>query len=101
MLREAEDQLRQRQLVLRLRSAELRAALRRDVQALERPLQWADRGWSAWRWLRGTPWTGRVALAAGGLVLLRRPARLLRWVSAGLGWWKLAQRLSASLRSPR
>lgn len=99
MFRAAEDRVRQRQLALRLRSAELRAALRRDMRALERPLHWVERGWSAWAWLRGTPWTGRVALVAGAGLLLRRPARLLRWLGTGLGWWRLAQRLSASLRS--
>jgi len=97
---EAEVRVRQRQLELRLRSAELRAALREDAQLLQSPLRWADRGLQAWTWLRGTPWVGRVALAAGALVLLRRPGRALRLLGQGLGWWRLASRLVELLRRP-
>lgn len=96
----AEARVRQRQLELRLRSAELRAALREDVQTLQRPLRWADRGLQAWTWLRETPWTGRLALAGAGLWLLRRPGRALGLLGRGLGWWRLASRLAELLRRP-
>jgi hypothetical protein len=96
----------ERQLMLRLRSAELRAALREDVQALQGPLGWADRGWSLWMGLRqglagGGGWWPRLGALALGLLALRRPSRTLRWLSAGLAWWRLGRRLIDLLRRPR
>ncbi|MDN3546408.1 MAG: hypothetical protein ACK4S6_09595 [Roseateles asaccharophilus] len=109
MLDAAERELRQRQLMLRLRSAELRAALCEDVQALQGPLGWADRGWSLWMGLRrglagragGGGWWPRLGALALGLLALRRPSRTLRWLSAGLAWWRLGRRLIDLLRRPR
>lgn len=110
MLDAAERELRQRQLLLRLRSAELRGALREDLQALQRPLGWAERGWSLWTGLRqglaagaarGGSWWPRLGALALGLLALRRPGRALRWISAGLGWWRLGRRLIELLRAPR
>lgn len=108
MLDAAQRELRQRQLMLRLRSAELRAALREDVQALHGPLGWAERGWSLWAGLRqglsaagGRSWWPRLGALALGLLALRRPGRVLRWISAGLGWWRLGRRLIELLRAPR
>jgi hypothetical protein len=109
MLDAAERELRQRQLMLRLRSAELRGALREDLQALQRPLGWAEQGWSLWTGLRqglatagtGRSWWPRLGALALGLLALRRPGRALRWISAGLGWWRLGRRLIELLRAPR
>lgn len=99
-LGEAEARLRQRQLALRLRSAELRAALAEDARALAPVLRWGDRGLQAWTWLRAAPWAGRLALAGASLWLLRRPARALRLLGQGLGWWRLLGRLRELLRRP-
>lgn len=94
----AEARVRQRQLELRLRSAELRAALQQDGRALQTPLLWADRGLQAWAWLRGVPWTGRLLASGAALLLLRRPSRLLGLAARGFGWWRLGQRLLALWR---
>lgn len=101
MLGSAEARVRQRQLELQLRSAELRAALHQDLQALRTPLRWADRGLQVWDWLRAVPWLGRLSMSAAALLLLRRrPGRLLRLAAKGLGWWRLGRRLAALWRRP-
>jgi YqjK-like protein len=99
MLGLAEARVRQRQLELRLRSTELRAALLHDAQALRTPLRWADRSLQVWDWLRAVPWVGRLSMSAAALLLLRRrPGRLLRLAAKGLSWWRLGQRLAALWR---
>lgn len=108
MWRAARQRLRLRQLELQLRSAELRLGLIHDAQALERPLQWAERGRSIWRLAGSLPrlWKTAATLSAvGGLAgLLRRfrgrrgserdegaagsaPGRIARvWTWVSLGW---------------
>jgi YqjK-like protein len=101
MLGPAEARVRQRQLELRLRSAELRAALHQDARALRTPLRWADRGLQVWDWLRAVPWVGRLSMSAAALLLLRRrPGRLLRLAAQSLSWWRLGRRLAALWRQP-
>lgn len=89
MLGPAETRLRQRQLELRLRSAELRRALHQDAQGLRPALDWAERGLRAARWLRGGPTPLRLGGLLVALLALRRPGRLLRWASLGLSLWRL------------
>ncbi|OWQ86892.1 hypothetical protein CDN99_19475 [Roseateles aquatilis] len=107
----ARQRLRLRQLELQLRSAELRLGLIHDAQALERPMQWAERGHALWRLLGSAPraWRTLGALgAAGGLAGLFRAfrrkgrsgdgategsgagriARLWTWVSLGWRLWR-------------
>lgn len=78
--REAEQQLRLRQLELRLRSAALRGEIRADAQQLLRPLAWMPWAWQGLRIVRGLPrpWQAvATSLGVAGLVLmLRRPAKL-------------------------
>jgi hypothetical protein len=93
----AEARIRQRQLALRLRSAELRAALQQDAQALHAPLRWADRGLRVWDWLRSTSVLGRLALGSASVLLLRRPGRLMRGLGRGLRWWRLGSTLGPTL----
>ncbi|MDH0864942.1 hypothetical protein [Mitsuaria sp. GD03876] len=100
---DAGQRLKLRQLELQLRSAELRVGLVRDLQALERPMQWAERGHGLWRLAGSLPrlWRTVAALAAaGGLAglvrALRRrdadavdspPGRIARvWAWVSLGW---------------
>lgn len=87
-----EARLRQRQLALRLRSAELRAALHRDCRALQPVVDYAERGLKAWGWLQGLPRLARLLPLAGLVLLLRRPSRASRlagWALSGLRWWRL------------
>jgi hypothetical protein len=93
MLGPAEARLRQRQLALRLRSAELRQALRDDAEGLRPALDWGERGLRAARWLRGGPTPLRLGGLLLGVLALRRPARLLRWASLGLSVWRLLEGL--------
>lgn len=103
MWRDARQRLKLRQLELQLRSAELRLGLVHEVQGLERPMQWAERGHAMWRLAGSVPrlWRTVAALAAaGGLAGLMRsfrkrdpdaadspPGRLARiWAWASLGW---------------
>lgn len=80
--------LRQQRLLAR--STMLRAALARDLQALEGPARWADQGLAGWRWLRAHP---EWPLAGVALVALLRPRRAWRW-SLRLWWgWRQGRRL--------
>lgn len=96
MGKEAESRLKQRQLALRLRSAELRAAIAEDVQALKPALVIGERGLQVWSWLQAVPRPLRLLPLAGVALLLRRPARLLRWSGRLLGalrWVRLLREL--------
>lgn len=75
---------RQRQLLLR--SAELRHTLAHQARALQSPLALADRLHAGLHWLRQHP---VLPLAALGLLALRRPRRILRWLPSLLGGWQL------------
>lgn len=104
---DAQQRLQLRQLELQLRSAELRLGLRNEVQGLEGPMRWAERGHALYPLAGSVPrlWRTVAALAAaGGLAgLIRafrrhgpeaadsspgRIARLWAWVSLG---WKVWQ----------
>ncbi|MEQ1658282.1 MAG: YqjK-like family protein [Hylemonella sp.] len=76
----------QRQQQLLLRSAELRHTLAHQARALQSPLALADRLRAGGHWLREHPvWP----LAALGLLVFRRPRRILRWLPRLLGGWQL------------
>jgi len=102
MWRSMQQRLKLRQLDLQLRSAELRVQLAQDAQALEQPLQWADRGHRVWRLLRGLPGGWRAAGALGGLggllglaALFKGPGRLTRvwaWLMMGRRVWRWVSR---------
>ena len=88
--------LRQRQLALRLRSAELRVTLATELGRVEPLLGWVDRARAAWNgWQQAAPlW--RVLAAAGSVAamlgLLRQPSRLRRLLVLGrraAGLWAL------------
>ena len=81
MFARRQAELKQRQLALRLRNIELRAALRAEVQGMARPAAWLGVG-------------GAAALAA---LALRRPGRLLQVV----GLMKAGLRLARLFRSTR
>ena len=88
--------LLERQAQLQWRSSLLRDDLLLQVQAAGPALGWADRGVSAWRWLRSHPqWPlgGLLALAAV------RPRRMLRWAGRSLWLWQLWRRFGPLLRS--
>ncbi|WP_377159987.1 hypothetical protein ACFJIX_11170 [Roseateles sp. UC29_93] len=100
---DARQRLQLRQLELQLRSAELRLGLRHEVQGLEGPMRWANRGHALYRLAGSLPrlWRTVAALAAaGGLAGLMRtfrrhdpeaadspPGRIARlWAWISLGW---------------
>lgn len=85
---------------LRVRSAELRLAVRRESQVLELPLAVADRVVAGARWLRRNP---QWPLGALAVLVVLRPRRALRWAArAWWGWrlWRRAGRLWAVLAAP-
>lgn len=80
----------QRQQQLLLRSAELRNTLAQQARALQAPLALADQLRTGGAWLRRHPvWP----LAALGLLLFKRPRRILRWLPRLLAGWQLYLRL--------
>jgi hypothetical protein len=92
--------LRQRQLALKLRSAELRASLAEQIRQVEPVLTLVDRALAVLRgvrqrWERAAPiWRVLTTAlsAAATLGLLRRPARVLRvlsMLSRAAGLWTL------------
>ena len=100
---DASQRLKLRQLELQLSSAELRLGLLHEARALERPMQWAERGHALYRLAGSLPrlWRTVAALAAaGGLAGLTRafrrrdpeaadspPGRIARlWAWLSLGW---------------
>ncbi|MFX1679751.1 hypothetical protein PV762_10975 [Mitsuaria sp. CC2] len=100
---DARQRLQLRQLELQLRSAELRLGLRHEVQGLEGPMRWVERGHALYRLAGSLPrlWRTVAALAAaGGLAGLMRafrrrepeaadrsPGRIARlWAWISLGW---------------
>ncbi|WP_343642024.1 hypothetical protein [Roseateles sp.] len=118
---EAGQRLKLRQLELQLRSAELRIGLVNELRALERPMQWAERGHALWRLASSLPrlWRTVAALAAaGGLAGLTRafrrrgpeaadspPGRIARlWAWISLGWkvwqWVKPAETAAQDRDP-
>ena len=80
----------ERQQQLLLRSAELRLTLNRQARALQSPLVLVDQVRSSLHWLRQHPvWP----LAALGLLVFKRPRRILRWLPRLLGGWQLYRQL--------
>ena len=85
--------IRERQLQLRLRSAELRADMAESAGELSPLITYGTRGLQLWAWLKLLPPPARLLPVAGLLLLLRRPGRLgdlagwtlrtLRWVRLG------------------
>ncbi len=90
--------VRERQLALRLRSAELRAAIVDDVQAFRPVLRWGERGLSAWAWMQAMPVPLRLLPAVALALLLRRPARALRWTGLALSALRWARLIRQALR---
>ena len=80
--------LRQQRLLLR--SAQLRHALDDQAQALKTPLELADRLRLGVDWLRGNPLVPASALA---VLLLLRPARVLRWGGSIWSVWRVVRKL--------
>lgn len=101
MWRAMQQRLKLRQLDLQLRSAELRVQLAQDVQAMEQPLQWADRAQGVWRLMRSLPkaWKALGALGGiGGLIGLARLlgktgrlARLWTWLAVARRIWRFVR----------
>ncbi len=80
----------ERQQQLLLRGAELRLTLKRQARALQSPLVLVDQVRSSLHWLRQHPvWP----LAALGLLVFKRPRRILRWLPRLLGGWQLYRQL--------
>ena len=81
--------LAQRQLALRLRSAELRVTLAHQAQALQAPLAVADQAVTGVQWLREHPQWPAAALA---LLAVLRPRRALAWATRLWWGWGLYQK---------
>lgn len=90
--------VRERQLALRLRSAELRAAIAEDVEAFRPVVLWGERGLKTWAWLQALPAPLRLVPAAALALLLRRPARALRWTGLALSALRWARLIRQALR---
>ena len=89
------DAIRQRQLLLLLRSDQLRQRLGEEAQVLQQPLAWADRAQTAWHWMRGHP---QWPLAGAVALVVLRPRRALSW-TARLFWaWKAVRRVQGLLQ---
>ena len=82
MSRDSQRALELRREQLLGRSAELRTALRQQLQPLAAPLAWVDRARGAWAWLGRHP---EVPLTALAVLVVLRPSRTLRWASRA--WW--------------
>ena len=90
---EQRARLRERQLLLRLRSAELRADIADAASELAPVFSYGERGAQLWSVLKQLPGPARLLPVAGLLLLLRRPGglgnfagwalRTLRWVRLG------------------
>ncbi len=97
MPRRRHQELRQRQQQLLLRSAELRHSLAQQVRTLQAPLVRVDQVRNGLHWLRKHPvWP----LAALGLLVFKRPRRVLRWLPRLLGGWQLYLQLRDWLQRP-
>jgi hypothetical protein len=98
-MRSRERELLARQALLQQRSGLLRDALVWQAQTLAPALQWADRGWSAWHWLRHHP---QWPLGAALLLVAVRPRRVvswgMRWSGRALWMWQLWRRVGPLLR---
>ena len=88
----------QRQQQLLLRSAALRHTLAQQARALQAPLALADQLRTGGSWLRRHP---VLPLAALGLLVFKRPRRILRWLPRLLAGWQLYLRLRDWLGGPR
>lgn len=84
------DDVRLRQQLLLIRSAELRQVLGRDLQRLQRPAAWGDQIRAGWQWLLQHPEWPAAGLV---LLLLLKPRRFLSWTGKAWWLWKSAQQL--------
>jgi hypothetical protein len=71
-----------------------REAIAQDVAALDPAVRVVDRGIGGVAWLRAHP---GVLLLAGGVMLVLRPRRTLRWSFRIFSLWQGYRRLSARL----
>lgn len=93
--------LQLRQVELRLRSAELRVRISRDMQALHGPIVLVDRVYQGYLWLRERPyWMLGSAGGAVSMLTLLRPRRLLRWATKGFWAWRLFKRFAVARKRP-
>ena len=80
------DELAARQQALLLRSAELRARLALQSNAMRPPLALADQVADGWRWLQAHPaWPAAIAVT----LIVARPARAWRWGRRVWSAWQL------------
>lgn len=108
MLEQRRLEIRQRQLALRLRSAELRSELSVQLVDITAPVR---RLAPAWRLLsavrQSAPWArgvAMVAVGALGVLALRHPLRALAWMvrlRTGLAWWGRVQAWRAQAAEPQ
>lgn len=86
--------LRERQLLLRLRSAELRADMADAASELAPVFSYGQRGVQLWSVLKELPGPARLLPVAGLLLLLRRPGRLgdlAGWALRAMRWVRLGR----------
>ena len=95
----AADKLVLRRLALVARSGALRQTLTADCRVLAPAFTVADRVQDAWRWLGERPLALLLpAVAAGGVWLARRPARVVTLPLRIWSLWRLWRRLAPHLR---
>ena len=93
------EQLALRRQMLQGRSRGLRASATVHGQALQPVFHWVDRVQDGWDWLRSRPpqlvWS---LAAAAGLLVVRRPARLVSLPLKIMSWYRLWQRFAPGAR---
>jgi hypothetical protein len=94
--------LRERQLLLRLCSAELRVDIADAASELAPLFSYGERGTQLWSWLKELPAPARLLPVAGLLLLLRRPGRLgdlAGWALRAMRWVRLGRLIGRLWRS--
>ncbi len=91
-------QIRLRRERLVAKAAAQREVLAQDLETLAPAIRVVDRGLAGIVWLRAHP---GVLLVAGGVMLVLRPRRTLRWSIRLFSLWQGYRRLTAGLGVPR
>jgi hypothetical protein len=86
----SKEALAQRRTTLQSHSALLRESLAVQALAMQVGPPGGSLVWRAIELLRRHPWAPALAT---GLLLWRRPRRVLRWALRSWGWWRLGRRL--------